>query len=626
LKSSLLLFSYLTRFGRVLLPLFGIALLLYGFLGGGACVAQGQTLSLIWSDEFNGASIDLTKWTFDIGNGGDPTNNNPGWGNNELEYYTSNSANAYITNGFLHIHAQEQTTNTSEGTFYYTSARMKTQGLFWQTYGRIEWRASLPEGTGFWPALWMLGTNIDSVPWPGCGEIDVVENNGTPNFEQGSIHSSYDGGGNATKLFNFTGGESVTNFHVYDLDWTTNSIIWSVDGVGYETQTVWDSSTDNPYPFPFNQPFFFLMNLAVGGNYLGNPTNAEINPNMPGEIVIDYMRVYNYTSPGLVTNIVPSVVQQGVDLDWPTIVNTNYQPQWTSALLPTNTPWSNLVSQITGNGATNSLFDPFGSFQQKFYQVLQISGGRAPNSGNQILNPGFEIAGATLSNAANWTVDLAVGGPVYAIRTNDNPHSGSFNFEVHLASTGNGPAVEFNQSGIPVTGGASYTLSFYVDRLTGSSADVDQYNVEWLNSNTVVVAQTGNTSYTPGANAYAQTVVTGLTAPATATSATIFFHSAGASSPSLHATLDFDDMTFSNSAAGGSSSGILTNQVQAGIAQSAGITWFASNGVPYQVQWSPDQVSWNNLGSQITGMGSSNTVFDTAGQSGHNYYQVLSFQ
>ncbi len=271
------------RIGRVLLPLFGVALLLSGFLGGGASVAQGQTLSLVWSDEFNGASIDLSKWTFDIGN-------NSGWGNGELEYYTSNSANAYVTNGFLHIRAQIQSTNTTEGTFNYTSARMKTEGLFWTTYGRMEWRAQLPGGIGFWPALWMLGTNINSIGWPGCGEIDVVENNGaTITFEQGSIHS----GSDATQKYYFTGGNSVTNFHVYDLDWTTNSITWSVDGTPYETQTSW-SDAKGTYPFPFNQPFFLLMNLAVGGQYLGYPSQSSINPSMPGEVVIDYIRVYNY--------------------------------------------------------------------------------------------------------------------------------------------------------------------------------------------------------------------------------------------------------------------------------------------------------------------------------------------
>jgi beta-glucanase (GH16 family) len=272
-----------------------------GLLLGGILTAHGQATNVltasVWSDEFNGTNLDLTKWTFDIGNGA--IVGNPGWGNGELEYYTSNNANIYLTNGFLHIRAQSQMTNSSEGTFNYTSGRIKTQGLFSKKYGRIEWRASLPSGTGFWPALWTLGTNIANTPWPGCGEIDVVENNGTPNFEQGSIHS----GSDATKVFNFNGGDSVTNLHVYDLDWTNNAIVWSVDGVGYETQTVWSSSTSNPYPFPFNQPFFFLMNLAVGGQYLNFPTTNSINPNMPGEVVLDYMRVYDYVG---ATNTLPT--------------------------------------------------------------------------------------------------------------------------------------------------------------------------------------------------------------------------------------------------------------------------------------------------------------------------------
>lgn len=272
---------------RVLPSLVLGALIICGFLGS---VAQGQTLSLVWSDEFTEANIDLTKWTFDIGN---DCPGNCGWGNDELEYYTSNSANAFITNGFLHIHAMQQTTISSEGTNYYTSARMKTQGLYWKTYGRIEWRASLPEGTGFWPALWMLGTNINSLGWPECGEIDVVENNGTPTFVQGSIHSGTD----ATAIYNLPSGGSVTNFHIYDLDWTTNSITWSVDGVAYETQTSWGTDTSNPYPFPFNQPFFFIMNVAIGGSYLGNPSTNAINPSLPGDMVIDYIRVYNYVTP-----------------------------------------------------------------------------------------------------------------------------------------------------------------------------------------------------------------------------------------------------------------------------------------------------------------------------------------
>lgn len=247
----------------------------------------------------------------------------------------------------------------------------------------------------------------------------------------------------------------------------------------------------------------------------------------------------------------------------------------------------------------------------------------------QVLNPGFETGGANSSQAANWTTDTAAGGPVYGVRTNTNPHSGSFHYEIHLASTGGGPVVQFNQSSVPVIGGAPYTFSFYSDRLTGSNGDVDQYNIQWISSNSVVIGSTGYTGFTPGANAYAQTVVTGLTAPATAAKANIFFHSAGAAITNQSATIDFDDVSLSttNSGGGGGSGGVgITNQVQAGIIRVEAIRWFASNGVSYQVQWSSDNANWNNLGSMTAGTGSSNAVYDAFGQPGHNFYQVLSIQ
>lgn len=245
----------------------------------------------------------------------------------------------------------------------------------------------------------------------------------------------------------------------------------------------------------------------------------------------------------------------------------------------------------------------------------------------QVQNPGFEVAGANSSLAANWTTTTAAGGPVYGIRTNDNPHAGSFNYEVYLASTGAGPLVEFAQTAVPVIGGATYTFSFYADRLTGSAGDNDQYNIQWFNASSVLVGQTGYTSYAPGANVYAQTVVSGLVAPATAATASIFFHCAGAAIPSQSATIDFDDvsLTTTNTVIGG---GGTTNQFQITIIQGAGISWFASNGMPYQVQWASTlstNTVWNNLGSLFTGKGSSNTVFDPVGPP-HNFYQVLSIQ
>lgn len=162
----------------------------------------------------------------------------------------------------------------------------------------------------------------------------------------------------------------------------------------------------------------------------------------------------------------------------------------------------------------------------------------------QIVNPGFELAGANPSLAANWTTDTAAGGPVYGIRTNDNPHSGSFNYEVLLASIGAGPVVQFNQSAIPVTGSSVYTFSFWADRLAGSAGDVEQYNIQWFNAGNGFVGQTGYQNFNPGANVYAQTLVNGVTAPATAATATIFLHFAGAAAPSLSATVDVDDVSF----------------------------------------------------------------------------------
>jgi len=164
---------------------------------------------------------------------------------------------------------------------------------------------------------------------------------------------------------------------------------------------------------------------------------------------------------------------------------------------------------------------------------------------NLVLNPGFETAGANSSLAANWTTDTAAGGPVYGVRTNDNPHSGSFNYEVFLGSTGAGPVVQFNQSAIPVTPTDVYTFSFYSDRLAGSAGDVEQYNVQYFNAGNGFVGQSGYQNFNPGSGAYAQTIVTNLVAPAGAATAQIFLHFAGAAAPSLTATIDVDDVSFS---------------------------------------------------------------------------------
>ena len=244
----------------------------------------------------------------------------------------------------------------------------------------------------------------------------------------------------------------------------------------------------------------------------------------------------------------------------------------------------------------------------------------AGNLSAQILNPGFELAGGNPSSATNWTVTQAVGGPVYGVRTNSNPHSGAYHFEVHLASTGGGPVVEFTQAAVPVTGGTTYPFTFYADALPGSLGYSAEWRIVWNSG-----GETGYHGFTLGDNTYAF-ISNSVTAPLTATSATLYFHFAGAAIPSQSATLQLDDISFS------STNGVVgvpgnTNPPPISLALGTGIRWFASNSVTYQVQWSsalagPSTV-WSNLGNPIVGKGATNVVFDSVG-SPHNYFQVLS--
>jgi beta-glucanase (GH16 family) len=274
--------------------------------------------NIVWSDEFNGSAINASAWSFEGGN-------NNGWGNNELEYYTNRPQNAYVSNGLLHMVALK------DPTLNYTSVRMKTQGHFSKAYGRFEFRAKLPPGLGFWPAFWLLGANITSVGWPACGEIDVMENKGNILDQvQGTIHYS-DAANNhlqSTDICTLTDPGAVTNFHSYMLEWNTNLIRWYVDGLLYESQSNWSSST-GPYPAPFNQPFFIIMNLAVGGNYVGNPSIATINANstFPADLQVDYVRVWDLTAP---LEISFRHTGGNVLLNWPTNIVCHLQSQTNS--------------------------------------------------------------------------------------------------------------------------------------------------------------------------------------------------------------------------------------------------------------------------------------------------------
>ncbi|HVT86372.1 MAG TPA: glycoside hydrolase family 16 protein [Chitinophagaceae bacterium] len=236
---------------------------------------------LVWSDDFlgnAGAAPDPSKWTFDIGNG---TN---GWGNQELEYYTDRSQNISLDgNGNLVITAIPE----SYAGFGFTSARIKTQGLFSQAYGRFEARIKTPYGPGIWPAFWLLGNNVDTVGWPECGEVDIMEQRGQkPYINNGSVHGpGYSGGNAVTKAYALSNGRFDTDYHIYAVEWGPDFIDYFVDNFLYQRITPNDVSGK----WVFNHPFFMILNLAVGGNYVGFPTTGTV---FPQYMYVDYVKVY----------------------------------------------------------------------------------------------------------------------------------------------------------------------------------------------------------------------------------------------------------------------------------------------------------------------------------------------
>jgi beta-glucanase (GH16 family) len=238
-----------------------------------------KNYDLVWNDEFDGDSGTApsdSKWTYDIGTGQN------GWGNNELQSYTNNSRNI-SKDGLGHL----VITAIKDGSGNYTSARIKTEGLFSQQYGRIEARIKTPTGSGIWPAFWMLGSNIKDVGWPQCGEIDIMEQKGKfSNITYGTLHGpGYSGGEAISTAYGLQNDRFDMDFNIYAVEWDENQIDFYVNNYLYKRV----KPSDIPGEWVFNQPFFIIMNVAVGGNFVGPP---NINTPFPCSMYIDYIRVY----------------------------------------------------------------------------------------------------------------------------------------------------------------------------------------------------------------------------------------------------------------------------------------------------------------------------------------------
>lgn len=310
--------------------------LLFSFYAMFTATAIAQTStewSLIWSDEFSGTQLNANNWTAEIGGGG--------WGNNELQYYTANESNVTLNDGKLHITARQE----NIGNYNYTSSRLITKDLMEFQYGKIEARMKLPLGAGLWPAFWMLGANISEVSWPQCGEMDIMEHINSDPGIHGTLHWNDDGHDYQGATYSV----NIDEFHIYGLIWNEAGASFYVDGIIYYQFQF--AAENNTIPI-MNMPYFLLLNLAVGGNWPGNPNDPSV---FPATMEVDYVRLYqqmisnldpfennlsasvypipfenelnitcNKPSHFIVTSMLGDVIETGTAAHLHTILNTNH--------------------------------------------------------------------------------------------------------------------------------------------------------------------------------------------------------------------------------------------------------------------------------------------------------------
>ena len=429
------------------LTLTGVLLLLF------IIPACSQNWQLVWQDEFtNGISAD---WVFETGTG------SGGWGNNELQYYRRE--NATVSNGQLVITARRE----PFGGMQYTSARMKTQGRKSWKYGKIEARIAMPSFQGVWPAFWMLGDNITSVGWPACGEIDVMEHVNTGGAVHGTIHWS----DNNNNYANYGGQTSttITNFHLYTIEWDASLIKWYVDGVKYHEVNIANGINGTS---EFHNNFFILLNMAIGGNWPGFTID---NNAFPANMYVDYVRVYQ------------NVPTQGVATVYK---NCNYGGY--AVGLPAG---SYTLSQLQSRGILNDDISSLrvqNGYQIRLYQNDNFSGNSIVKTGDDacLVDDGFnDLATSVVVSAVSsfsqtiqaesyssmsgvqteGTTDSGGGLNVGWIDTNDwmaynninIPANGSYRIEYRVASPSggrlsqdlNGGSIVLGSLNVPATGG-----------------------------------------------------------------------------------------------------------------------------------------------------------------------------
>lgn len=246
--------------------------------------AAADDWKLVWHDDFDGDALDFSKWEIEV--------NAFGGGNNELQIYTDRSENVRVENGSLVLEAHRDNYGIAGTVREFSSGRIRSKRRGDWTYGRIEVRARLPQGQGLWPAIWMLPTDERYGGWAASGEIDIMEFKGQqPDQIWGTLHYGklWPQNEHSGDTFRLPSGRSFTvDFHTFAIEWEGGVIRWYVDDTLWQTQTAWNT-TAAPFPAPFDQPFHLILNLAVGGGFVGNPSGSTP---FPARMLVDYVRVY----------------------------------------------------------------------------------------------------------------------------------------------------------------------------------------------------------------------------------------------------------------------------------------------------------------------------------------------
>jgi beta-glucanase (GH16 family) len=426
--------------------------------------SPGAGWTLVWGDEFSGPNIDTTNWGYDLGGGG--------WGNNELETYTS--TNAYIQNSELVISVYKTGANS------YTSSRMKTQGKRSWKYGKMAARIRLPYGQGIWPAFWMLGDNITTVGWPKCGETDIMEMvgggenrddtvYGTLHWDANNSHASYGSGPHELPDPQFF----YQDYHVFEIEWSSTEVIWKLDAVEFFRTSVdtnlWPTMNE------FHNPFFFILNVAVGGNWPGNPDATTVFPQF---MYVDWVRVYSNSSapPATPTGLSASAGNQQIALSWNAVSGaTSYNVKRGSS---SGGPYSTIASGVTSTTHTDT---GLANGTTYYYVVSAVNAnGESANSSQVAARPGsaavVKAVNSGGSAAGSFSADGSFAGGTAASSTASIDTSGVINAAPQAVyQTERYGNFTYTLTGF--TAGANYTVRLHFAEFYWDNAGQRKFNV-----------------------------------------------------------------------------------------------------------------------------------------------------